>query len=624
MPTKRAVGIDLGTTNSVSAWVNDTCHTELILDRVGNRLLPSAVLFEDEKILVGEEAKLKGRGKADRLVTRVKRFMGKKAYEPPVRGQTMPPEVIQACILNTLRTNLVPRVGGNFGVVIAVPSFFTEPQRKATMDAGVMAGLNVIDLVNEPVAAVLAASEYTGLLSPGASPEASNLVLVYDLGGFTFEVTLLEVQAGGLKTLASSYDENLGGLNFDQRIAEYAAAEFKKKHKVDLCSNAQKAEQLVVMAARARHTLSMRRWAPLVLTSGENTLELRITRELFAKLTKGLLEKTAELTRKLVESADVSWKDLSRVILVGGATRMPSVRRMLTILTGQELDHTVHSDEAVARGAAIYANHLIAMEHAAGRPPQLRVTNVSSHSLGIEGINPRTGKKFNRVILPRGTPLPAKVVEKFVTKASAQQTITLTLLEGEEADLEQCTVLGKAVIRDLPPELAQEWPVDVTCEVTKGGRIHMDAQVRYTDRKVQLDLVRPVGLSQENVKRWKAIITSGAGFSAFDILPRGEQKPPVALATPVTNEQAPPSDDSETDLLPTRYLIAVPAILVLMVIYLVLCWFVPSANIFRVVNPPESHVEETDSGASVESPPVVTPEGESSSPSSKTAPSSPN
>jgi hypothetical protein len=286
---------------------------------------------------------------------------------------------------------------------------------------------------------------------------------------------------------------------------------------------------------------------------------------------------------------------------------------MLTTLTGQELDHTVHSDESVARGAAIYANHLIAMEHAAGRPPQLRVTNVSSHSLGIEGIDQRTGKKFNRVILPRGTPLPAKVVEKFVTKASAQRTITLTLLEGEESDLDQCTVLGKAVIRDLPPELTQEWPVDVTCEVTKGGRIHMDAQVRYTDRKVQLDLIRPVGLSRENVKRWKAIITSGAGFSAFGLLPQGQQKPPVALAQHVPNERAPA--EPEADLLPMRYLIAVPAVLALMVSYYVLCLFVPSANIFRVVNPPESRIEETNSGVSDRTPPANVPEGKSHSPS---------
>lgn len=583
MANKHAIGIDLGTTNCVVARVSEAHHTEIVRDAVGNLLVPSTVLLDDQKVFVGEEAKLRGAGKPDRLVTRAKSQMGHSAFAPPVRGLSLPPEVIQACILNALRENIVRRVGPEFGTVIAVPSFFGDPQRKATADAGAMAGLDVLDLINEPVAAVLAASEHSGLLTPDADPEAKRYVVVYDLGGYTFEATLLEIQAGGLRTLLTSYEENLGGHDWDKRLADHLAEMFIKQHHVDPTADPPGLQYMLGRAARIRHTLSLRPRAPASVSYAGKSLETKVGRDVFSQITADLVARTAELTQNLLTAAGLKWPQISRILLVGGATRMPTIRHMLRQLTGREPDHSMHPDEAVARGAAIYASHLLAMAGAAEPAPRFRVTNLSARSLGIEGVDQRSGKKVNRVLIPRGTPLPARASEKFVTKASAQKTITITLLEGENSDPGGCTTIGRAVIRNLPAEVTEEWPVDVTCEYTAGGRIQMDAQVRYTDRKVHLELVRTVGLSNEKIKRWREVITSGAGFAGFQAVLEGERSAPIALASDRSEPETPPLRR------PTRIAAAVAA--AVLVGYYLLCWAVPGANLLRLPVPGNTAVE---------------------------------
>lgn len=541
-PAPITIGIDLGTTNTMAARVNEAHHTEVVRDIDGDLLVPSVVLFEDDRVYVGEEARLRGRRHPQRLISCIKRNLGENLPSPPIDGATLPSEVVQACILNKLRQDLSLRYGPALSVVIAVPAFFGDPQRKATADAGQMAGLNVLDVVNEPVAAALAFSEYSGYLSPGMTPAQRTNLLVFDLGGFSFEATLLEAESGGLRTLATRHDLHLGGHDWDFRIADYVAAEFARQHGVDLRQDPAGLEQLLARAERAKRALGLRQAAQVSIEHGGRTLTVPLTRETFADITGDLFRRTAEMCQSLMAEAGLKWSDLSRVLLVGGATRMPLVRQMLWRMSGQQPDTTVHPEEAVARGAAIYAHQVQAMAAATGQHPRFRITNVTTHSLGIEGVDQKTGRKTNTILIPRGTALPAKASRKFVTKANAQKSITIVVLEGDHPDPDQCTRIGRATLRDLPAELSQEWPIDVTYEYSAGGRLKVDVQVRYTDRVVHLEMLRSTGLSFEQIRGWRQLITGGAGWQAMRSQLDRQQHPPIALASAGGAEQPPDAE----------------------------------------------------------------------------------
>lgn len=529
--TLPTVGIDLGTTNSIVARVNEAHHTEILPSAEGEFLVPSVALFEDDRVYVGEEARLRGRSRGDRMISCVKRNLGEHLPAPPVDGVTLPTEVVQACILNKLRRDAVRHVGPRFGAVIAVPAFFGDPQRKATADAGEMAGINVLDVINEPVAAALAFSEHSGYLSPGASPLENRNLLVYDLGGFSFEATVLEVEAGGLKTLATDHDLHLGGHDWDFRIADYLAAAFQRQHGRDLRRDPAALELLLSRAERAKRALGLRRGVKISMEHQGQSITVELSREQFLEMTADLLKRTADIAGGVVEKAGLKWSDISRVLLVGGATRMTWVRQMLWKLTGRQPDSSVSADEAVARGAAIYAHQLQTTAQATGQLPRFRLTNVTTHSLGIEGVDQKTGEKVNTVLIPRGTPLPISASRKFVTKANAQKAITIVVLEGDSKSPEQCTQIGRATLRDLPEELSEEWPIDVTFHYSAGGRLKVDAQVRYTDRVVHLEMLRTTGMSFELIRQWRDLVAGGAGLVRMRELVDKEQHPPIAVAS---------------------------------------------------------------------------------------------
>jgi molecular chaperone DnaK len=547
------IGIDLGTTNSAVARVNEANHTEMIRSIEGDLMVPSVVLLEDERVYVGEEARLRGRGRPDRLVSCIKRNVGENVPAPPVDGVTLPTEVVQACILNKLRHDVSLQLGTGLGVVVAVPAFYGDPQRKAVADAGQMAGLNILDVVNEPVAAALAFSEYSGYLSPGITPLRKMYLLVYDLGGFSFEVTLLEVESGGLITLGTDHDLHLGGHDWDFRVADYVAEQFLNHHGLDPRKDPAGLELLLHRAERAKRALGLRRSVNVTMEFAGRSTTIDLSREKFIELTSDLMQRTADMARRLLQQSGLGWSDVSRVLLVGGATRMPLIRQMLMQLTGQQPDTTVNPEEAVARGAAIYAHQVQAMAAATGQHPRFRVTNVTTHSLGIEGVDQKTGRKTNTVLIPRGASLPAKVTRKFVTKANAQKSITIVVLEGDEADPDACTRIGRATIRDLPSELSQEWPVDVTYEYSAGGRLKVDAQVRYTDRVVHLELLRTSGLSFDQIRTWRQLVVQGAGWQAMRAVLERERHPPIAVASSAGDETEPELPPARLSALASRY-----------------------------------------------------------------------
>ena len=510
-----AVGIDLGTTISVVAYLDENGRTQVARNTEGDSLTPSVVLFEDTEVIVGKEAKKASAVKSGAVAEYVKRDMGKEFYSRPIHGEKLHPEVIQACILKKLKEDAAATVGANFEAVITVPAYFDEPRRKATADAGEMAGLGVLDIVNEPTAAALSFGESLGYLTVEGEPREPMKVLVYDLGGGTFDVTLLDLQPGDLRTIATDGDVQLGGHDWDMRLVDWAAAEFMKQHHLDPRQSPASLAGLLAAVEEAKHTLTARPKTNFTVRHGGHTTELTITREQFEELTEDLLERTSYTTRQVLAAAKLTWKDISRVLLVGGSTRMPMVPQMIEKLTGLKPDHTVNPDEAVARGAAIFAGYLLRRRDPNAKP-SFKVVDVNAHSLGIEGIDQRTMRKENVVVIPRNSPLPAKVTQKFVTKTEDQLSIVVQVLEGESKIPSQCSAIGRAVLRNLPEHLPKGWPVEVTYEYLTNGRLDVHAKLPGTSRGVELELQREQSLSNERIGKWKKVIEASEGFDAFE------------------------------------------------------------------------------------------------------------
>ena len=541
------IGIDLGTTNSAVAWVDETGRSMMVRNAEGDLLTPSVVLFDDTEVVVGKEARTSAAVHPDNVAEWVKRDMGSPVYSRAIRGQYMPPEVIQACILRKLRADLVASVGPEASVVITVPAYFDEPRRKGTADAGEMAGLRVLDIVNEPTAAALAFGEIRGYLSPSGGATEEMTVLVYDLGGGTFDVTLLRLRPGDVRTLATDGDVQLGGHDWDMRLLNHVADSFREAHGADPRDDPSGARRLYREVVEAKHTLSARSRATIRVEHAGRSMSIEVTREEFESLTAGLLERTAHTTRQLLQTANVEWTQVSRVLLVGGATRMPRVQQMLQQLSGLEPDHTVNPDEAVARGAALYASHLLAERAGEGPGSHFQVTNVNSHSLGVEGIEQETLRKTNVVLIPRNTPLPARFTERFITRTPGQRSIVIQVLEGENTQPDECTLIGRTVIRDLPPGLPMGWPVDVTFEYGANGRLKVHGAVPGTHREVELRIEREVGLTGEGVSRWQRTVSSAPGFDAFEsmldeVLNLGEPAQPASPSPPPDEKKGPPTE----------------------------------------------------------------------------------
>ncbi len=512
------VGIDLGTTYSAMARIGESGKSTIIPNEEGTLITPSVVLFEDQRIIVGREAKKVSVVSPDRVAICAKRDMGKPVYSRRIKGQYIPPEVIQSYILRKLKNDIARQVDGEFEAIITVPAYFDEPRRKATYQAGEMAGLKVLDILNEPTAAALVFGEEQGYLTRFGAPKEQMNVIVYDLGGGTFDVTLIDMKPGDLKTICTDGDVQLGGFDWDMRLVDYMAEEFVKHRQADPRKDPQSLQRMVVAAEDAKHTLSARPQVTVTVTHEDKSLEVEITREKFEAMTADLLERTRYTTRQLLATSGKEWKDIHKVLLTGGSTRMPMVKRMLQELTGIEPDHTVSPDEAVARGAAIYANYVLASRKESEHKPNFDVTNVNAHSLGIHGIDPQTGRKRNRILIRRNTPLPAKQTMECVLKEAGQGSVVVQVLEGESLDPEECSAIGRTVIRNLPGGLPKGWPIEVVYEYGVNGRLNVKAKVRGTESETSLELEREDSLSADNLSQWKSVVTNeGAGLDAFDM-----------------------------------------------------------------------------------------------------------
>ncbi len=488
MPT--FVGIDLGTTNSVVACRNAYGRPEVIANREGHNITPSVVYFGTDPPTVGEEAKEWARLGNDEIASFFKPHMGSPLYRLRFHGRDYDATGLSALVLGRLKEDAESRLGGPVGhAVITVPAYFADPQRKATIEAGRRAGLEVARIINEPTAAALAYG-----LGRSAAEET---VLIYDLGGGTFDVTVARIAPDEVAVLSTAGDHDLGGKNWDDRIATYLAEKFAADTGLDPLDDPVALNEVLALAERAKWALSDRTSARIALQIGRERKSYELTRPEFEAMTSALMDRTRRLTEEALEASGLTWGSLSGVLLVGGSTRMPMVRSYVREMAGQDPRAGVNVDEVVALGAAIQAA-MDAGEAAGDALPRhtlagaRRVVDVMSHSLGAVAVSPDGSSYVNDVIIRRNLPIPAENTTSYhhATHGGANATLEIYLTQGESAAPLDCDVLGKYVFSGIQATDA-EVRVDVRMSYDVNGVVQVRATQRDTGHALRM-AVEPV------------------------------------------------------------------------------------------------------------------------------------
>lgn len=499
------IGIDLGTTYSCAARLTREGVPQTVPNREGELITPSVLMLENGLVIVGREAQRSECVYPERTAVCVKRDMGTTAYGKPLMGESYRPELLSAMILKRVKADVEVRFGPVRQAVITVPAYFDDVRRKATQDAGRVAGLSVLDIINEPTAAALAFAfevhrRRHGRLEDYAGRMVSRplTALVYDLGGGTFDVSLVRMSPARFETLATDGDVRLGGRDWDERLVDDLAEEFSRQYGSDPRENAQSLAFLFQAAEQAKRALSARTNTRVLVVHDGKRLAIDLSRERFERLTADLLLRTRMTTELVVESAGLTWNDIDRVLLVGGMTRCPQVRAMLHEVSGREPDCSLAADEVVAHGAALHGGLLLARAAGnlvAGLPGSwcdFQTVDVNAHSLGV-AVRTETGYA-NSVLIPRNTPLPASSCRKYHTSVPNQRQVRVRLLEGEAREAEACAQIGELVLSDLPPLLPERSPIEVECSYGRDGRISVVGREPASGRLAETSIERQGGL----------------------------------------------------------------------------------------------------------------------------------
>ena len=483
----KIIGIDLGTTNSAVS-VLEGGEAKIIPNPEGNRTTPSVVAFKNGEIQVGEVAKRQAVTNPS-TVSSIKRHMGDGSYKVHMDGKDYTPQEISAMILQYLKSYAEDYLGEKVDkAVITVPAYFNDAQRQATKDAGKIAGLEVERIVNEPTAAALA----YGL----DKTDKEEKVLVFDLGGGTFDVSILELGDGVFDVLSTSGDNHLGGDDFDQKIMDYLVAEFKKEHGVDLSKDKMALQRLKDAAEKAKKDLSgvstTQISLPFITASAEGPLhlELTLTRAKFEELTHDLVERTKQPVRQALKDAGLSQSDIDEVILVGGSTRIPAVVEAVRKETGKEPNKSVNPDEVVAMGAAIQGGVI------SGDVKDIVLLDVTPLSLGIETM----GGVFTKLI-DRNTPIPTSKSQVFSTAADNQPAVDVHVLQGERQMAADNKTLGRFQLTDIPPAPRGIPQIEVTFDIDKNGIVNVSAKDLGTGKEQTITIKSSSGLTDEEIDR---------------------------------------------------------------------------------------------------------------------------
>ena len=483
----KIIGIDLGTTNSCVA-VMEGGEPVVIANAEGSRTTPSVVSFtKDGERLVGQVAKRQAVANPDRTVISIKREMGSD-HKVNIDGKTYTPQEISAMILQKLKTDAESYLGDKVTqAVITVPAYFSDAQRQATKDAGRIAGMDVLRIINEPTAAALAY---------GLDKGESHKILVYDLGGGTFDVSLMEVGDGVFEVLATAGNNRLGGDDFDNRIIEYIASEFQKENGIDLRKDRQSMQRLKEAAEKAKIELSGVMTSNINLpfitadATGPKHLDMTLTRAKFDELTADLVEKTIQPLNQALRDAGLSASQIDKVILVGGSTRIPAVQNAVQRITGKEPFKGINPDECVAIGAAIQGGVL------GGDVKDVVLLDVTPLSLGIETM----GGVFTRLI-DRNTTIPTSKSQIFSTAADGQTSVDVHVLQGEREMAAYNKTLGRFQLSGIAPAPRGVPQIEVKFDIDTNGIVHVSAKDLGTGNEQNITITSSGNLSEEEIKK---------------------------------------------------------------------------------------------------------------------------
>ena len=495
----KIVGIDLGTTFSVIAHVNEQGQPEIIPNAESERITPSVILFEDDLVTVGKIAKQHAKVVPEQVVDFVKREMGKSksTFFRTFQDKDYSAEELSALILRKLKQDAEAYLNTEItDAVITVPAYFQDAAREATRNAGKIAGFNVLQVLNEPTAAALA----YGIDKLGTDQN----VFVFDLGGGTFDVTLMQISESTIQMLATNGDHRLGGKDWDDKIITYVAEMFEIEHGENPLQDLHAYQDLQLSAVGAKESLSKRQKVPIVCGYNGKTTYVELTREKFKTLTAELLERCRALCDVVLSEADMTWAHIDTIVLVGGATRMPIIQEMISSISGKELNlHQVHPDEAVALGAAIQGT----LRQISEQPsvvedltdavierflgpegtPKVTVTDGATHNLGLVVLNPQR-EHIIHVMIPKMTAVPCELTDRFGTVDNGQRSVLIEVVQSleqdqrkDEIDLFETYKLGECTL-ELPPGLPRGTPIQVSYKYNLDQVLEVTAKSMSSDK----------------------------------------------------------------------------------------------------------------------------------------------
>lgn len=528
---ERVIGIDLGTTFSAVAWVNpDTGKAEVLRDPdTQEATTPSVVMFDTtETVIVGRFAKDNAIAEPAKIVEFVKRQMGKPKGDPPegfqfvAADRAYTAQEVSALILKRLKTIAEVRLGVPVDrAVITVPAYFDEPKRSATKEAGQIAGLEVMDILDEPVAAALA----YGL----DKVQKDQTVFVFDLGGGTFDVTILRIENRNIRELAIDGDARLGGKDWDDKIIEHCARLFAEEFNSDPLDDLSAYQDLQQRAIRAKHELTQRPKVTIVVNHAGSAKSIPFTRDEFEGLCSDLVSNCRDLSERALQEAKLTWPEIDTVLLVGGSTRMPMIRQLVREISGKEpVTDELNPDECVAQGAAwkavmgqVQTDKAAAADWQHANPEVtnvikgLKVSRIISHHLGAVAHETGPGSPLKSfLMLKKGTPLPARATDHFQTIFDGQETVEMPVTQdgyyadGRLSNREDCTDLGVIRLSPLPPGTPAGTPIEVSYEFGDDGILRVTATEMRTGIKVQVEIDHPGGMSQAEMGLAKAHLDS--------------------------------------------------------------------------------------------------------------------